>query len=312
VFAKFSHTAEHDYRIHFAGAPEANAVEGQILERVALLFPPVFDELQAFCDRNCSYLEPAIARFEREVQFYLAYLAYVARFRRRGLPLCYPDVQMADKASFCEDAYDFALACKLDLQNVQVVCNDFHLEGSERILVITGPNQGGKTTFARAFGQVYYLGSLGCPVAGRAARLFLCDRILTHFEAEEHVADLRSKLEDDLLRLRKLLALATPRSIIILNEVLSSTSLHDALYLGRRMMARLSALDALCVYVTFLDELAGFDDKTVSMVSTVGGEDLALRTYKLVRKEADGLAYAHSLALKHRLTYAGIKERIKA
>jgi hypothetical protein len=77
-------------------------------------------------------------------------------------------------------------------------------------------------------------------------------------------------------------------------------------------MAKLSALDAICVYVTFLDELAGFDAKTVSMVSMVGADDSALRTYKLIRKEADGLAYAHSLALKHRLTYAGIKERIKA
>jgi DNA mismatch repair protein MutS len=310
TFEKFKQGTVTDHRVRFRESADMNHVEARILDLVAQLHPETFARLEEFCTRHARYLDDTIGRFDREIQFYLAYLEYIEPLKARGLQLSLPRVSARSKDIAASETFDLALAAKLAGDGGVVVCNDLHLTDPERILVVSGPNNGGKTTFARTFGQLHYLASLGLPVPGVDVRLFLPDRIFTHFEREEEIETLRGKFEDELHRIHDVFDHATSASVLIMNESFGSTTLRDAVLVGSEVVRQIIDLDALCVFVTFVDELSALGPSTVSMMSTVIPEDPAVRTYKVVRKSADGLAYAAAIAEKYGLTYEALRRRV--
>lgn len=310
TFSRFKQGATKSYLVAFEERPAMNHIEAKVLDMVALLFPEVFANLERFNASHVAFLDESILAFDREVQFYAACIEYARSFEQAGLAMCYPHVDAESKEVFGEAAFDLSLAQKLIGSDLPVVCNDFRLSGAERIFVVSGPNQGGKTTFARTFGQMQYLAALGCRVAGQSAATFLFDAMFTHFERQEDPGALHGKLEDDVLRIYAILERATPASIVIMNEIFSSTTAGDASVLAQRIVRRILDLDALCVCVTFIDELSILSEKTVSMVTLVEPSNPDVRTYKLARRPADGLAYAVSLAEKYGLTYERLNKRL--
>ena len=310
TFEKFRRAVVRDFRVTFRDPPTLTHVDAWILDGLATAFPDSFDALAHFAETHQEFIDDRLARFDREIHFYVSYLCHMERVGAAGLTFCYPEVSPAEKRLCVRESFDLALADALIARKAPVTTNDIDLHDSDRVIVVTGPNQGGKTTFARMVGQIHYLASLGVPIPGTEARVVLCDQVFTHFERAEQIATLRGRLHDDLVRLRSMLDRATPHSLLVFNELFSSTTVQDAVWLSRHVMAEVLRRDLLAVWVTFLGELTSFNQHTVSMVSVVDPDDPAKRTYKLERQPAATSAYAVLLARKYGVTYDQLIERL--
>jgi DNA mismatch repair protein MutS len=219
---------------------------------VALLFPEIFQTLQHYVETHAQEVDEGIVRFDREIQFYLAWFAHMQDCRRRGLQFCYPQVSSTDKAVEGHDVFDLALATRMLSERSRLVCNDFHFSGAERIVVVSGPNNGGKTIFARTLGQMHWLPSLGMPVPGTQARLFLCDQIFTHFKREEDKTMTSGKLDEELARISTIADAITPNALLLLNESFASTNELEGAEIARQIVSALRKRDIRICFVTHL------------------------------------------------------------
>ena len=309
TFERFRQGAVESHLVRVPDPGSMDHVEAQIVQIVARLNPDEFRALDMFCSKHAGFPDGPILRFEREAQFYLAYLAHMDSLKGTGASFCLPEIGECGDMSV-EEAFDIALAGKLVERNEPIVRNSFSLRSPERIIVVSGPNQGGKTTFSRMFGQLNSLAALGLPVPASRASLGLPDRVFTHFERQEDISTLRGKLDDELFRIKEILEQATDKSVLVVNEIFASTTLDDAITLGTNVMRQVVELGCVALFVTFVDELATFGPQIVSMVATVDPNDPARRTFRIVRKPADGRAYALAIAEKYGLTYDQLRSRV--
>lgn len=310
TFIRFRQGAVTDYRAAVSNWPDLNHIESAIVDRVAQLFPVEFAGLQKFSTLHADFYSGPVVKFSQEIQFYLAYLEFIGPLKERALSFCLPTFSGAGEPIFATDTFDIALAAKRSKASPAIVTNDFRLDANETVLLVSGPNQGGKTTFARAFGQVHHLAMIGCPVPGRDAAVRAFDELFTHFGREEDETLSAGKLEDDLLRIRDVLVHATTSSIIIMNEIFASTTARDAAILGEKVLAKILELGSTCVIVTFIDELVRLDARIVSMTGTVEPDNPAVRTFRILRQPADGKAYAMAIANKYGLSYEALRRRL--
>ncbi len=192
--------------------------------------------------------------FRADLIFYLGALGYLRLLERLELPMSYPEIRPAEELAF--EAEDMANPVLASLKETQPVTNSIAFEKGGEILVLTGINQGGKTTFLRTVGCLQALCQLGWPVPAESARISPVKNIVTVFSHEENTRLQHGKLGQELKTIRRGLDLTGPDSLVLFNEPVTGTSPMENLYLSREVLVscKLSGLHG--IWVTHLYDLA--------------------------------------------------------
>lgn len=296
----------------FSNILEIKEFEGLLLSMLHHPHKEVFLKLKRFEKEHSEFASQRLVQFEEEVQVYLAAQRFFKEMREYGFSFTEGKCRQEEGSSLClKENYDVALACKYCFTPEKVVTNDCYMAKQERFYVITGPNQGGKTTFARAVGQAVYFHQMGFPVAGTFAALPVFSVLMTHFPEEEDMEAGAGKLKEELSRLKPMLLQEKTRGFVILNELFTTATTYDAEIMGQRIMKRFLEREFCGIYVTHFQKLAEGDDRIVSLVAQVEDEDNKKRTYRIKRDKARGIAYAQTFAERYRLSREEIRKRIE-
>ncbi|MBD3766443.1 MAG: DNA mismatch repair protein MutS [Gammaproteobacteria bacterium] len=140
------------------------------------------------------------------------------------------------------------------------IANDAHLSQSRSLMLITGPNMGGKSTYMRQTAIIVILACMGSFVPADSACIGHIDRIFTRIGASDDLASGRSTFMVEMSETAHILHHATPQSLILLDEIGRGTSTYDGLSLAWAISEQVANLGALCLFATHYFELTELEN----------------------------------------------------
>ena len=293
---------------------------------------PLVASLKRYFKVNTGFLQA----IRKEIAFYVGTAALLSRLKAAGLPLCKPRLAaMGERRFVASSFYNLRLALLMlegadgDLPARMIVTNNIRFDEGGRILILTGPNQGGKTTYTQGVGLLQVFCQAGLLVPAQEAEVSPVDHVITHFPLEEQGELEQGRLGEEAARLSELFRVVTRHSLVLLNESLSSTSPGESLYLAEDIVSAFRLLGTRVIFATHLHELAYHIDE---INSSIGGESLlvslvagvaegpesrngrarsARRTYRIEVGPPMGKSYARDIAEKYGISLDRIRESLK-
>jgi DNA mismatch repair protein MutS2 len=191
---------------------------------------------------------------------------------------------------------------KLRKENRAIVAMTLALGGDERVLVISGPNTGGKTVALKTTGLAALAAQAGIPVAAQSAKLPMFDRVLVDIGDEQSIAADLSTFSSHMLNLKKMLQEATPSSLVLVDEMGTGTAPEEGAALAVALLEEFRKKHCFVVATTHHDRLKSYASTTPGVVNAaVEFDDVNLRpTYRLmvgVPGGSSGIAIAQRLGL---------------
>lgn len=217
-------------------------LQGRGLRRTAAAVADACDELLWF-----------FRRLRGELAFYVGGLALHERLTKLGGPVCFPRPHAPTPAVLhAAGLFDPGLALTIGRP---VIGNDVEADGAGTI-VVTGANQGGKTTFLRSLGVAQLLMQSGLFVTARSFGGSVATDVFTHFTRPEDAGMRRGRLDEELSRLDDIVTEVRPGALLFLNESFASTNEREGSELAAGIVRALSEAGVRIVFVTHLNRFA--------------------------------------------------------
>jgi len=286
----------HGYYIEISKSQAERApthyVRRQTLKNAERFITP---ELKAFEDKALSSKSRALARekhlYDELLEVLVSHLATLQRIARsvseldvltnlaeRAVTLQLVRPALTDTASIeIEQGRHLVVEQTLDST---FIANDLHLDDETQVLIITGPNMGGKSTYMRQCAIITLLAHIGSFVPAKSARIGAIDRIFTRIGSSDDLASGRSTFMVEMTETALILNNATPNSLVLLDEIGRGTSTFDGLSLAWAVANTIAEeIGALTLFATHYFELTTLPDtlsqmKNVHLTAREYGDDI--------------------------------------
>ncbi len=272
--------------------------------------------VQAYVLENTDFL----LNLMPEIEFLVKGTDFMRRILDANCKLSIPEIVEGEEACFVATGlYNPCVALKVD---DEIVTNDISFDKENAMIyVLTGPNRGGKSVITCAIGLAQALAQLGMFVPAESMKLSIADGIFTHFPTGADDTIDKGRLGEECARLVEIFDAITDKSLVLLDESLSSTGSFEASYIAAEVLAGLSQIGCRTLFSTHLHELANEIDAInarsrenggVMIDTLVAGIEEGRRSFKIVRAKPDGKSYARDIAEKYGLSYESIVKKINA
>jgi hypothetical protein len=220
--------------------------------------------LQRIHDEGIAFVAVALAQAQDhirdffnalrlELAFYLGSVNLYRRLTEKGEPVCFPTaIDSADYLISFEGLYDASLTLTVKRR---VVGNSLAASGGD-LIVITGANQGGKSTFLRSAGLAQLMMQAGLFVGAETFSTSLCQGIFTHYKREESAALESGKFDEELARMSEIVDRLAPRALVLFNESFAATNEREGSEVAFQIINGLLDCHVRVICVTHLYDLA--------------------------------------------------------
>jgi MutS domain V len=218
----------------------------------------------------------------RELGFYVGCLNLHDRLLQKQASMCFPEpLTLGGGELRCKALYDVCLSLSM---HERTVGNSLNAD-DKPLVMITGANRGGKSTFLRSVGLAFLMMQCGMFVAAESFCASVCAGLFTHFKREEDPNMKSGKLDEELGRMRTIVGAIVPGSMVLLNESFASTNEREGSEIAEQIVRAFLKMDIRVFYVTHMFALAErFYRDGVSLALFLRAERLAdgTRTFRLL------------------------------